>query len=1024
KRLVKAFNPKKSLIEGIPEGCYTVSFLLEAGFAYHLDSVCIKTGGYNYRKITPDKLYTSHPNLSDSLDTTVIAGRLKNIYGNLFQSAFVENTDNKVKTLSAQDGTFALKARRSDTLQIFFQGLDTLIAVPERLDSLWEITLEPKSILLDEITVVSYGEQVKREMMSASVVTVNNLYDSGLKNDLPGNYKAYSGVVYAEADDEPLPGVSIIVIGTSQGTVTNLDGEFSIFAPQGAELKISYIGFVSKDIKLGSERNLSLSMEEDVQKLEELIVVGYGLQGRVSGVGISSGAAGENPIIRIRGNSTVSADKALIIIDGIPFEGGIEDLDPGFIQSINVLEGEAAASIYGVQAQNGAILITTGDKKAPIEEQNMLLSESDLSMAKRNKENSIRDNFSDEAFWVPDLVTDDRGEAKFQAKLPDDITGWETHVLASGPGKKTGSISTFIPSYNPVNAQLFVPQFLLEKDTVLLKGSLVNNTSDTVTASSYFKWQDAEKYTADDTFFGAKSDSVRFSHPVIDTLDIIYGIETTQKFFDGEKRQIPILPKGTNEVKGGFWVLSGDTTLTIPADSFEIGEIKATAKNSMIEALYEEINHVRNYNFECNEQLASKLLANLYKQEVDSLLNIPSNTSKEIKRILKKLFKNRKEDGSWGWWASSPTNVWMTNHVANALWKAIQLSELDKSMLSETIDYLKEFTDVVGNEDQLSILETLYAFGENLPYEGMLVQLEKDTLLNFSAYLRLQLFKKKLSQSYNLDTLKNTMKKTLKGNPYWGKEGWYVTQNAIQTSLLVFQLIADEPEFVKEREGIVRYLLERKDQGHWRNTYESIKVLGTILPFYQKQFQKSKKKDALLFEAGLTGEITDFPFSKALSYNGGNITIKKQGNDIVYLSLFQEVFNQEPQPLETYFEVKTHFAKDSSEHIAAKRGELLHLKTKVHVKQSAEYVMIEIPIPAGCFFDNTHIRSIYRETHREYYPDRLIIYCEKLSEGKYEFDVTLQTRFKGKFTVNPAKVSQMYFPILFGRNKLKYMELL
>ena len=188
----------------------------------------------------------------------------------------------------------------------------------------------------------------------------------------------------------PLPGANIIEKGTTNGTQSDFDGKFAIsVADKNAVLVISYIGFSSKEILVGTQTDLTVVLEEDAQSLEEIVIVGYGtqkksdvtgamsivaakeiqkiptgdvataLQGQASGVNISSatGAPGSNPIIRIRGLGTIGNNDPLFIIDGIP--GDLSFLNPADIQSINVLKDASAATIYGSRASNGVVIITT-----------------------------------------------------------------------------------------------------------------------------------------------------------------------------------------------------------------------------------------------------------------------------------------------------------------------------------------------------------------------------------------------------------------------------------------------------------------------------------------------------------------------------------------------------------------------------------------------------------------------------------------------------------------------------------------
>lgn len=204
-------------------------------------------------------------------------------------------------------------------------------------------------------------------------------------------FKIITGVVIDD-DGEPLPGVSILIEGTTNGTVTDIDGKFSIDVQEGSFLVFSFIGFETKRVQVTSSNIYNITLNTDLKSLGEVIVVGYGEQrketitgsvatvkgdelvkspamnltnsiaGRMAGV-VAVNRSGEpgfdGSAIRIRGSNTLGNNDALIVIDGIPARaGGIERLNPNDIESISVLK-DAAAAIYGARAANGVILVTT-----------------------------------------------------------------------------------------------------------------------------------------------------------------------------------------------------------------------------------------------------------------------------------------------------------------------------------------------------------------------------------------------------------------------------------------------------------------------------------------------------------------------------------------------------------------------------------------------------------------------------------------------------------------------------------------
>ena len=214
-----------------------------------------------------------------------------------------------------------------------------------------------------------------------------------------------TGVVTASDEGMPLPGVSIVVQGTTSGTTTDAQGRYSIATPSDATLSFSFIGYGRQEINVAGRTSIDVSLTPDISELSEIVVIGYGeksramltesigtidtkaitqmpvatpeaaLQGRISGVQITSvdGTPGSPVAIRVRGVGTVGNTAPLYVIDGVPVMTSLVNgnfdtspnssilstLNPSDIESISVLKDASASAVYGVRAANGVVLITT-----------------------------------------------------------------------------------------------------------------------------------------------------------------------------------------------------------------------------------------------------------------------------------------------------------------------------------------------------------------------------------------------------------------------------------------------------------------------------------------------------------------------------------------------------------------------------------------------------------------------------------------------------------------------------------------
>ncbi len=205
--------------------------------------------------------------------------------------------------------------------------------------------------------------------------------------------KTVTGVV-TDSFNEPLIGASIVVQGTTNGVITDLDGKYSIKVTPGAILQFSYVGMEKQSVKVGNQSVINVQLKDDSQMLAETVVIGYGsakkrdltgsitnikgdeiankpvanplsaLQGKVAGVQvINSGRAGEDPEIRVRGTNSINGYKPLYVVDGL-FNDNINFLNPQDIESMEILKDPSSLAIFGVRGANGVIIITT--KKAKV----------------------------------------------------------------------------------------------------------------------------------------------------------------------------------------------------------------------------------------------------------------------------------------------------------------------------------------------------------------------------------------------------------------------------------------------------------------------------------------------------------------------------------------------------------------------------------------------------------------------------------------------------------------------------------
>lgn len=304
--------------------------------------------------------------------------------------------------------------------------------------------------------------------------------------------------------NEPLPWVSVKVKGSTTGTTTNANGEFSLTAPGNAVLVITSIGFKTKEVPVNQRNQINVILEEDLKALDEVVVVGYGtvkksdvtgsvgsvsgedltafpvsnallgLQGKTTGVRViqNSGAPGAKISVRIRGgNSLLGNNEPLYVVDGIALSGGPNAIDPNDIESMEVLKDASATAIYGSRGANGVVLITTKRGKKG---KTQVTFDSYYTIQKATKKIDLM-NASEFAQLANQRAANDGGPAYFtqdQINSFSSGTDWQDVVFRPAP-MQNYSINA---SGGSENTQYSISGSFLGQDGII-QGSNINRES-------------------------------------------------------------------------------------------------------------------------------------------------------------------------------------------------------------------------------------------------------------------------------------------------------------------------------------------------------------------------------------------------------------------------------------------------------------------------------------------------------------------------------------------------------------------
>ena len=794
---------------------------------------------------------------------------------------------------------------------------------------------------------------------------------------------------------EVLVGASIRLQGTSSGTSTNEDGEFQMNVPTDGVLHISYIGFETQVITLKNGYNFEVYLEPNHKMLSEVVVTSLGIRREQKSLAYS--------VVKIESKSLENGKKKMvptspmIILDGLPYNGKLESISPATIKSITRLSGEEATDLYGSDAEAGVIIVTT-NKAA--------LTGGDLS-PEGFQSNNLRRNFHDDAFWQPRLRTDTSGHASFEVTFPDDITNWRTLALVMADHKQTGSTTTNIKSFKALSANLGLPTFAVAGDTVNVIGKIMNYTPDSITVGRTFAANDSTYKTGMLTFKNAGIDTFPVAIRAGDSATFKYIVQK-DGVPDGEERKIPVIQQGTMETSGFFAALYKDTSFTYTPIYSD--RVKLYAVAEVLPILMDEIKYVQRYEYLCNEQLASKLKTFLMEKKICTAIQRPFKGEKDILEILAHLEKG-KNGLQWGWWPNTPVSLWVSRHVTAALLMAEEAGYAINLNKQAQIDHLAAQLNQRSESDSIGCMMQLADLNAKIDYKSYIDSFAVHHK-NLSVYARLRLaqLQQKAGLPMDLPFILSGQHHTLFGNVYWGDDSYYFFDNSIQETLLTYQILRKQGGYDELLQKVRGFFLEQRKDGHWRNTYESSLILETILPDVMAEQARGNAE----LKIG-DSTITKFPYAATVQ---GTVNISKKGGLAVYFTAYQQFHNSHPEKLFNKFSVSSSFGKDK-----LSAGEAVTLSVEIYAEAAAEYVLVEIPIPAGCSYVDQSQAWSNNEVHREYFKHKVSIFCSSLSKGKHTFTVSLLPRYTGSYHLNPAKVELQYFPVFMGREGMKKVEI-
>jgi hypothetical protein len=717
KKFIPLFNPRfgirnESIIVGpIAPGKYTffgmnglnTTYQHTGGFTYSFeDNIVYKLNAEN---LFPEQLYNRSFRPMRNINDLVMTKKAFQEYGNATENQWHPRSINLVDNSTYIKVLLPVEKEASGFASFLFENCSTkkivspcqswnnsksdFNVIPRGLHNVIAIYNNGSYLKMDSINFKSFSKAAidlnqstlnKADSLSRRwrAIAARNCYPTTEPRVVTfrhsrSSYGNIKGTVYSAEDNSPLPGVNIVIKGTTVGTVSDADGRFAIESDETmATLIISFIGLETKEIEVNVGSDVSVYLKPDVKQLSEVVVVGYGAQssrelmgasvlyGKVSGVAIST-----------------------------PVE---KDLDDG---EVHKQEGEQR--LY-----------------------NELLTL-----------NTIRSHFTDVGFWEPKLFTDKQGLSKFKITFPDDITRWEATVYAMNRHLQTGTIRKSIKSYKPIVAELFAPQFLTQGDSAFFIGKVSNYTKErNITGKA--KWTcSSSSFEKEIQFNDFHTDKLPVRAMTIDSITGSYVFNRNDGYLDGEERKVPVVEQGIVRADGTLSLLKTNDEVHIKASEKESITVEILA--SPIDIYAGEVRYLLNYKYDCNEQLASKLLGLINYRILMKYENKEFKYDKDVNKIIARLLKNQNQEFLWSWWdLSTSTSYWMSSHILRALKVAMDAGykvDLNIENIARKAEYKFDFLHEYSLNDT-DLLNALASWNAKLDYSRHVAKL--DTLVRKS----------------------------------------------------------------------------------------------------------------------------------------------------------------------------------------------------------------------------------------------------------------------------------------------------
>ena len=700
-------------------------------------------------------------------------------------------------------------------------------------------------------------------------------------------------------------------------------------------------------------------------------------------------------------------------------------------------------------------------------------------------EGVVRERFPETAYWEPALRTDKNGVATVSIELPDNLTTWSLEAKAVTADTLVAQEMVEIVATKDLLLRPVLPRFLVAGDKAII-GAVVHNNSEKslnakvtcevaglvgslqpqqVTVAPGGKvsvtWEVEAKAIGEATITlsakaGSYSDAVRQTLPIY-AMTTVEVVATSGQVGPGETRQ---------------------EAVAVPS-RYQAGELNIQVEASLAASMIPGLEYLKHYPYECAEQTVSRFLPNIATARALRDLGIEDVTlvqslAEQVAVALQRLYGTQHEDGGWGWWYSDRSNPYLTAYAVLGLAQARDAGySVDKGVLNRAVTFLLDalrLRTARSNQDKdLSanvrayIAYVLAEAGEGDLGASVSLFERRSALSNRGkAYLLMALAKLSPDEQSRLDTLRSDLEGAAivaATSAHWEDEADWRTMgtDAVTTAAVIQALSRTRPDsYVLP--SAVRWLMARREDGHWRSTYETASTILALTDYivasgeldanyaWQVGINDKTVGSGVYNAENLTEkQLLTVAIAKLLSNNSVSFTrqpVEKGGPDTgtMYYTMSLRYFPpaEELQAVNAGIIVaRQYVAVDDSEKPvdSAAVNDMIQVKLTIIAPSDLYHVVIEDPFPAGCegvdtSLKTTTVAGVQPEfvakdepwgwwwfSQSEIRDDKMVLFATFLPAGAYEYTYYIRASVPGEFNVRPLSAYQMYFPDVYGHSE-------